>query len=198
MARLIIQGEGAPDSSFELRWGITRVGRGPDNDLVLAVPSVSDHHCEFELGIDFLRVRDLGSTNGTFLAPGTDRIQEAELQPGQRLRLGLIEMTVDWSRQAVSVPVMAAPQRVESRDLGDGVFSCRNHPALNSVWSCAKCRQYFCASCVRGVNLVGRATHRLCPLCSGHVELTAWAAGAVRKPTLWGRVKKALRVIQGD
>ena len=92
MARLHIQIE---DGSFvvrELNWGVTRIGRSSENDITIAHPSLSQRHCELELGPGFLKVRDLGSTNGTFIS---DRpVTEANLAPGDRLRLGHV-LTVD-------------------------------------------------------------------------------------------------------
>lgn len=43
----------------------TRVGRAPSNDIVLAFPTVSNHHLEIALAADGVSVTDLGSTNGT-------------------------------------------------------------------------------------------------------------------------------------
>lgn len=190
MARLIIQSESGPAPAKELNLGVTRVGRGDDNDLILLHSSVSFHHCLFELGLDSLVLRDCGSTNGTFV--NEQRIQEATLAHGQRLRFGQVSAVVEWQRADVVVPVIEAPHRVESVPLPNGVMSCRTHQATPSVWHCPKCQQYFCGRCVRGVNLVGRSLHKLCPLCSGHVQLPPWAEDLSRKTSMWTRVKKAL------
>jgi pSer/pThr/pTyr-binding forkhead associated (FHA) protein len=45
-------------------------------------------------------VRDLGSTNGSFI--NGDRITEAVLKPGQILRLGMIEMRLESGDAAAS------------------------------------------------------------------------------------------------
>jgi len=189
MARLLIQSEGTPPLTSELNWGITRVGRGDDNDVVLNYPFVSYHHCELELGLNGLRVRDHSSTNGTFV--NDQRIQEAHLESGQKLCFGRIWATVEYSSQPIVVPEIAVKRPPESMPLANGVMSCHSHPSVPSVWHCLKCAQYFCLSCVRGVNLVGRPVHKLCPLCSDHVVLAPWVADREKKPTLWGRVKKA-------
>lgn len=102
MARLHIQLDGAPVLSRELKWGITRIGRGADNDMVISHPSLSQHHCEMELGIDFLKVRDLGSTNGTTV--GNRTVSEAFLAPGETLWFGQVPATVEWSQESVNVP----------------------------------------------------------------------------------------------
>jgi DNA-binding NtrC family response regulator len=62
------------------------IGAADANDLVLSDPLVSRYHAEVAVTPGGLRVRDVGSTNGTFLGPA--RITEALVPPGTRLRLG--------------------------------------------------------------------------------------------------------------
>jgi len=66
------------------------IGATNDNDLVLTDDTVSRNHCRiFKEGEAFL-VRDLGSTNGTFI--NRVRIREAWLKPGCSLMLGTTEL----------------------------------------------------------------------------------------------------------
>ncbi|MCB1008000.1 MAG: FHA domain-containing protein, partial [Acidobacteria bacterium] len=44
-----------------------RIGRAPGLELTLKTPEVSSAHATIEIGSDGLTVRDLGSTNGTFV-----------------------------------------------------------------------------------------------------------------------------------
>src|SRR5579875_2646400 len=44
-----------------------RIGRAPDNDLVLSDPSVSSHHAELRRGAGRYRIVDLDSRNGTYV-----------------------------------------------------------------------------------------------------------------------------------
>jgi DNA-binding NtrC family response regulator len=53
-------------SSAPLR-GTVRIGKAPDNDLVLSDHAVSRYHCEIVRAQGGFLVRDLGSTNGTLL-----------------------------------------------------------------------------------------------------------------------------------
>jgi hypothetical protein len=74
---------------FPLRNDITRVGRGPDNDAIVDGPdavTVSLNHCEIWRDGDGFRVRDLESTNGTWL--DGQRVTDAELPLSAVLRLG--------------------------------------------------------------------------------------------------------------
>ena len=172
----------------ELNWGITRIGRASDNDVVISHPSISYHHCEIELGLDVLIVRDCDSTNGTFV--NEQKIKEARVEPGQGIRFGQVAVRVEWSRESVVVPKPEVQRPLESVALGDGVLSCRNHPTIPSAWHCPKCDKFFCFTCARGVHLVGRPEHKLCPICSSPVELASWAQGKARKKSIWGRVKR--------
>jgi hypothetical protein len=80
------------DSPVKIRYlippGTTRIGRAPDNELVIQGPcatTVSLHHVVIERDGEF-RIRDLESTNGTFL--NGERTTEAVLVPNSCIRLG--------------------------------------------------------------------------------------------------------------
>ena len=188
MARLFIQTDGITASPKELNWGVTRIGRGADNDIVLNHASVSYHHCELELGLDYLIVRDCGSTNGTFI--NHQPVKEARLELGESLRFGQVAATVDWSRDQVNVPKLEVPKLAASVALGNDVLSCAKHDTVPSSWHCPKCDQYFCTRCTHDVHLVGRPSRRTCGDCGVAVELAAWADGRPKKQSLWGRIKK--------
>ncbi len=69
-----------------------RVGKAPDNDLVLPDDTVSRQHCELTRDAGGIRVRDLGSTNGTRV--GGARVSEAIVQPGAVLKVGEVELAL--------------------------------------------------------------------------------------------------------
>ncbi|HEY0457457.1 MAG TPA: FHA domain-containing protein [Verrucomicrobiae bacterium] len=93
MARLVLLSEGLTGRSYELKVEKTTVGRVSDNAFEIPEASVSSHHCEILLQGKDVLVRDLNSTNGTFI--NGDKITEAILKPGQILRLGTIEMRLE-------------------------------------------------------------------------------------------------------
>jgi DNA-binding NtrC family response regulator len=62
------------------------VGRAPECDLVLADDAVSWRHCSLELCTDRVRVRDLGSHNGTYL--DGRKIESALAEAGSRVQVG--------------------------------------------------------------------------------------------------------------
>jgi putative serine protease PepD len=70
-----------------------RIGRAPDNDIVLDDDRVSRHHAVLELD-DGLKVTDLGSSNGTFVGGVALRSQSAPLHDGDQLRIGGTEMSI--------------------------------------------------------------------------------------------------------
>jgi len=69
--------------------GRTRIGSAGDNDLVIADPTVSRHHAELRWRRGRCRVRDLRSTNGTFLN-GRRIASAAQLKGGDELRFGTV------------------------------------------------------------------------------------------------------------
>jgi transcriptional regulator with GAF, ATPase, and Fis domain len=69
-----------------------RIGKASDNDLVLSDDTVSRHHCELTRSSDGVRVRDLGSTNGTKVQGA--RVTEALVLPGSVLKVGEVEIAL--------------------------------------------------------------------------------------------------------
>ncbi|MBI3417297.1 MAG: FHA domain-containing protein [Verrucomicrobia bacterium] len=93
MAKLVLLSEGLTGRSYELKVDRTTVGRVDDNAFQITEPSVSSHHCEILLRGSDVVVKDLNSTNGTFI--NGEKTAEAVLKPGQILRLGQIEMRLE-------------------------------------------------------------------------------------------------------
>jgi pSer/pThr/pTyr-binding forkhead associated (FHA) protein len=93
MAKLVVLSEGFTGLSHELKGEKTTVGRLEDNSFQVAEASVSSHHCEIlQRGSDLV-VKDLNSTNGTFI--NGEQVTEAVLKPGQILRLGQVEIRLE-------------------------------------------------------------------------------------------------------
>ena len=107
MARLIVNP--GRDGSWEipLRDGTNSLGRGEQNHFQINEPSVSGSHCQIEVNGSSITIKDLGSTNGTFVNQA--RVTEAQLQPGQTLRLGVVDMLLE-----AEAPVKAVPPPVPS------------------------------------------------------------------------------------
>jgi len=71
----------------------TTIGRVEDNTFQIAEPSVSSHHCEVLLRGKDVVIKDLNSTNGTFI--NGEKVTESPIKPGQILRLGQVEMRLE-------------------------------------------------------------------------------------------------------
>ncbi|MBE7499664.1 MAG: FHA domain-containing protein [Verrucomicrobiales bacterium] len=93
MAKLVVLTEGFAGAVLELKAERTTVGRLEDNAFRLAEASISGHHCEVWLDSGQVHVKDLNSTNGTFV--NNQQIKEAILKPGETLRLGQIELRLE-------------------------------------------------------------------------------------------------------
>jgi pSer/pThr/pTyr-binding forkhead associated (FHA) protein len=83
---------GKPEKTFRLLPGSVRtVGRATGADFIVDAPLVSRVHCRLTVAPDgTLEVRDLESTNGTFV--NGKRIERARLKSGDRLGVGRIEL----------------------------------------------------------------------------------------------------------
>src|SRR5688572_11064013 len=93
MPKLVVLSEGLTGRSHDLKVDKTTIGRLEDNTFQIAEQSVSSHHCEILLkGTDVI-VRDLDSTNGTYI--NGEKISEKVLKPGQILRLGNVEARLE-------------------------------------------------------------------------------------------------------
>jgi pSer/pThr/pTyr-binding forkhead associated (FHA) protein len=104
MAKLVILTQGLNGPAHELNVDRTTIGRVEDNLFQIAEPSVSSHHCEVLLRGSDVVIKDLNSTNGTFI--NGEQITERVLKPGQTLRLGQVELKLE-TEKAASAPASA-------------------------------------------------------------------------------------------
>jgi pSer/pThr/pTyr-binding forkhead associated (FHA) protein len=109
MAKLVILTQGMTDQAHELKVDRTTIGRVEDNLFQITEPSVSSHHCEVLLRGNDVVIKDLDSTNGTFI--NNQKIAESVLKPGQTLRLGNVELRLDTGAPSAAGTSAAAPAR---------------------------------------------------------------------------------------
>ena len=81
-----------PEQTFRIMpGGVRTLGRATGADFSLDAPLVSRVHCRFvSLPGGGLEIRDLNSTNGTFVN-GT-RVETAQLASGDRIQIGRVEL----------------------------------------------------------------------------------------------------------
>ena len=101
--RLVMLRGPEPGRVWELQPGATKVGKGSDNDVVLADSTVSRSHFVIEREGESYTLRDLDSTNGTWLEE--TRVREGFLRPGSRIRAG--EVMLRFVPVAESVQLQA-------------------------------------------------------------------------------------------
>ncbi len=85
-ALLVVQRGPGAGSRYLLDTDLSTVGRHPESDIFLDDITVSRRHVEFRREDENFRVHDVGSLNGTYV--NGDRVDDAELQNGDEVRIG--------------------------------------------------------------------------------------------------------------
>lgn len=79
-------------NTYPLLLAETKIGRLESNDIVINEQTVTKNHAVILLQNGKIEIKDLGSTNGTFV--NGERIRKAELKHGDKIKLGLVELTL--------------------------------------------------------------------------------------------------------
>jgi len=107
MPRLVLNA-GTPEArGFELKPGSNYVGRAFSNDLKIEDPSVSSNHARIVVEGEVVTLKDLGSTNGTFI--NRSQVVEGFLQPGQIITLGAVELLFESNGATATVAPPSMP-----------------------------------------------------------------------------------------
>src|SRR5437879_1397575 len=77
------------EASHELLDEVITIGRLADNAIQIDDASVSSHHAQLSLVGGDYELKDLNSTNGTYV--NDHRVNEAQLKAGDKIRFGKIE-----------------------------------------------------------------------------------------------------------
>ncbi len=85
-ALLVVQRGPGTGSRYLLDTDLSTAGRHPESEIFLDDITVSRRHVEFRRQDGSFRVHDVGSLNGTYL--NGDRVDDAELQNGDEVRIG--------------------------------------------------------------------------------------------------------------
>ena len=170
MARLLIKTEGSEQRTLELRLGVNRVGRDPECELCIDHPTISSLHCELALTNDGVYLRDCNSTNGTFV--NGEPVMEAWLDPGQKLRLGDVELLVESTDANMAIPEFIRPRQIAPPPvvLADGALSCPRHADDARDLPMHALQGVMCNACVHVMRRKGGAPLFLCVICSHECE----------------------------
>jgi len=105
--KLTITRPDLPESTFNLESEYTHVGRASGNEISLPYPSISNRHCIFiHSGTDVV-LRDLNSSNGTYV--NGEIVSETILRPGDNVQCGVVFMKFE---PGVKRPKLKAPEAV--------------------------------------------------------------------------------------
>src|SRR5262249_37590503 len=131
MAKLVVLSAGMTGRTHELKVDTT-IGRVEDNNFQSSEPSVSSHHCEVILRGAEVIVRDLNSTNGTFI--NGEKVTESILKPGQVLRLGQIEMRLENdATPGAPASALTAPTAAPAKKQLDTTMAMQRGVSLNEL-----------------------------------------------------------------
>ena len=189
MPRLLVNPGSPQQWEIPLRQGTTTLGRSPACDAQIEHDSISGTHCQIVVSGDTVTVKDLGSTNGSFL--NGSAIDVMTLVAGQRLQLGSVEMELiaDPPRTAAAVTTSAEPRRAAIRvatheapppppsepaayvpdeysESPEAPAACKYHPKSVARYLCPQCQLHYCELCV-ATRPGGERTGRFCRMCSG-------------------------------
>lgn len=181
---------------FDLHSGVNTVGRNPTNDCVIHEASVSSFHAEVDVQENGVVVRDLQSTNGTFV--NDEPVTERAIQPGQIAQFGTVTFRLDAQEVRIEVPVIAAPAPAvsEPATLPDGSLACQVDSSLPATHRCVKCERVFHSSNCRALRLSGANRVLLfCPECNGNLErIPGVEANRRKEEGLLARLAKTIQV----
>lgn len=192
MPRLVIKTGECRGQELQLQEGANSLGRAEANDFQVDDPIVSGVHCVVHVTPFSVKVRDLGSTNGTFI-DGVP-VQEAEIKDGQCLRLGTVEMLLQVPPVSIAIPELTKEEQPKAAILADGNVSCLNHTDVVATRKCVQCQRTYCDECVREVRFVGGPSHFFCPACSGACSSLGVASAKPRRRSIASRVWDTMRI----
>ena len=94
---LVLFKKNGTSRSFRLPSTVTVIGRRQESDLCIPLMVVSRRHCELNLEKGRLKIRDLGSSNGTYV--NGQRVDRAEVRPGDKIQIGPVTFAVQIDNQ---------------------------------------------------------------------------------------------------
>jgi pSer/pThr/pTyr-binding forkhead associated (FHA) protein len=103
---------------FPVRDKATILGRRPDCDLCIPLQVVSRRHCQLSQEGNALKVRDLKSSNGTYLN-GRKVEDEMDVKPGDNLQIGPLTFAIRIDGQPADVSPLDSRMIQPTPDISD-------------------------------------------------------------------------------
>ncbi|MGZ8939182.1 MAG: FHA domain-containing protein [Limisphaerales bacterium] len=179
--------------AFELLPGLNKLGRNPTNDFRISDPSISAFHAEIVVADNVIRVRDLGSTNGTYI--DDLKVEEGLLKPENILRLGNVRFALD---EVLVTPMCQVPPVPPENSEGPAQVelapSCTYHSADRASYRCENCGGALCSICVVVIGQSKFGATTMCPMCKGQCYALPSPNAGQQKPGLLGRLTQTLRL----
>jgi DNA-binding NtrC family response regulator len=135
------------------------IGKDRDNDIVLYDEYVSNYHCKIEFRNGSFFIKDLQSTNGTFI--NRHKVMEAALPDGAVIEIGKAKFTFQVNQSTQTI------QPLENENYFCGMIS--NHPSMKEVFGLIRSLEQSTTPVLiqgetgTGKELVARAIHENSP-----------------------------------
>jgi pSer/pThr/pTyr-binding forkhead associated (FHA) protein len=112
---LVLLKKDSSQKPFTLPSSVTVIGRRSNCDLHIPITSVSRRHCQLNQDQGVLKIRDLGSRNGTYV--NGKRVEETVIKAGDQMKVGPLTFVfqIDGQPKDITMPVSAAKKRREDK-----------------------------------------------------------------------------------
>ena len=112
MPKLLLKFENSVLQEVPVGSSEVRIGRSPENSMVIDNPAVSHHHARVFTDQGKLMVEDCGSMNGTFV--NGQRIKSVSIRPGDSVAIGKHTIVVEKTTQSADgiIPTLPAKAAV--------------------------------------------------------------------------------------
>ncbi len=120
---LVLFKKNGTTKTFPLPASVTVIGRQQQCDLCIPLMVISRKHCEINADGGVLRVRDLGSRNGTLV--NGKKVADAVLNPGDTFQIGPLAFGVQLDGVPAELippePALSTPSPEPEYHPGDGI-----------------------------------------------------------------------------
>lgn len=105
--------------TIPLKDGTVTLGRASENNICLADPILSRHHCRLEISASAIKIIDLDSANGTYL--NDTEIHESLVRDGDKIQIGDTILQFVLANAAPIIDIKPTPANEEAKPADSGV-----------------------------------------------------------------------------